>query len=282
MSFSKGWAGAAIAAMVVSGAAMRAEAAVNAVDIGINPTYEQTGSSTVTATGGFFAARAFLDSASDFDGGTLSWPGAASPQALTPQPGPILAYSVNNPSLSDLNAQFPMGTYTFDATNSVTSASQTDFIDYTVAADPLSIPQLTAAAYDGLQGLKAGSGFTFDFNSFDQNPDANLAYVFLSVSDSSGNVVFNQGFLDPSTTSVFMPGGTLSAGQQYTFDLVFDSRITGDDGTVGSTTFFDTHTDGVFTTAVPEPATWAMFILGFAGLGQALRRRSAKTRAATA
>jgi hypothetical protein len=35
----------------------------------------------------------------------------------------------------------------------------------------------------------------------------------------------------------------------------------------------------VTTTGVPEPATWAMMVLGFMGLGYAAFRRSAKGRA---
>jgi PEP-CTERM motif len=35
------------------------------------------------------------------------------------------------------------------------------------------------------------------------------------------------------------------------------------------TQFYDTHTDGSFSTAgaVPEPSTWAMMLIGFGGLG---------------
>ncbi len=261
--------------LMLSGAAGTADAGLTGVDIGINPTFEQTGSTTVAATGGFFAARAFLGSASDFDGGMLSYPGAGSPAPLTPQPGPLLAYSVGDASLADLNTAFPFGSYVFNVTNSVTLASQTATIDYSAVATPLSVPELTSASYDGLQGLNAASGFTFDFNSFAQNPSGNLAYVFLNVFDAGGTDVFSQGFLDPATTSIFMPGGTLAAGQSYTFDLVFDDRITGSDGTTPNTIFFDDHTDGSFTTAaVPEPATWAVLALGMAGLGAALRRRA--------
>jgi hypothetical protein len=38
--------------------------------------------------------------------------------------------------------------------------------------------------------------------------------------------------------------------------------------------------DGVSLTAVPEPATWAMLVLGFAGLGFAGYRRAKKNAAA--
>jgi len=268
-------AGAALSIACVLGAAGGASAAVNEIDIGINPTYQQIDGTTVVSTGGFFSARAFLDSASDFDGGTLTYPGAGSPVALTPASGATLAYSDSASTMAALNAAYPFGIYSFTVTNSATSATQSGSINYTVAADSLSVPTLTAASFNQLQGLHAGSGFTFDFNAFDQNPNANSALLFLDVTDAYGNDVFSQA-LDPTTTSIFMPGGTLAAGKTYNFDLLFDSRIEGKDGDLPTSIFFDTHTFGAFTTAVPEPSTWALMILGFASLGAILRRRPAR------
>ena len=45
-------------------------------------------------------------------------------------------------------------------------------------------------------------------------------------------------------------------------------------GGVLTYTDFDVRTDGSFTTAVPEPSTWAMALAGLAGLGFAARRRA--------
>lgn len=272
-------AGAALSIACVLGAAGGASAAVNEIDIGINPTYQQTDGTTVVSTGGFFAARAFLDSASDFDGGTVVFPGGGSPITLTPASGATLAFGDSAATLAALNAAYPFGTYSFTVNNSVTSATQSASLNYTVAADSLSVPTLTAASFNQLQGLHAGSGFTFNFNAFDQNPNANVAFIFLDVTDTDGNDLFSQA-LDPSTTSIFMPGGTLAAGKAYNFDLLFDSRIEGKDGDVPTSIFFDTHTMGAFTTAVPEPSTWAMMMLGFAGLGAILRRRPSRVLAA--
>jgi hypothetical protein len=42
------------------------------------------------------------------------------------------------------------------------------------------------------------------------------------------------------------------------------------------------NVDGAFTSAVPEPATWAMFIIGFGGIGLMMRASRRKTAAATA
>jgi PEP-CTERM motif-containing protein len=46
------------------------------------------------------------------------------------------------------------------------------------------------------------------------------------------------------------------------------------------TQFYDTHTDGSFSTAagaVPEPSTWAMMLMGFGGLGWLAQARRRKT-----
>jgi hypothetical protein len=262
------------------GAAGAASAAVHEIDIGLNPTFQQTGATTVVATGGFFSARAFLDSASDFDGGTLTYPGAGSPVALTPGEDTTLAFGDSAATMAALNAAYPFGTYSFHLTNSMTLASQDASLDYSIVADALSTPTLTAASFNQLQGLNASSGFTFDFNAFAQNPDATEGFLFLNVSDAAGDVVFSAN-PDASATSIFMPGGVLAAGQAYNFDLIFDSRIVGADGDVGTEVFFDSHTSGAFTTAgVPEPSSWAMMILGLAGVGAAMRRRSVRVLAA--
>jgi hypothetical protein len=46
-----------------------AHAQVTEADVGINPTFEQTDPMAVSSTGGFFSARAFITTQSDFDGG---------------------------------------------------------------------------------------------------------------------------------------------------------------------------------------------------------------------
>jgi hypothetical protein len=60
-----------------------AQAQVTDADVGVNPTFEQTGATTVSSTGGFFSARAFVNSGSDFAGGTLTYGGSGSPQTLS-------------------------------------------------------------------------------------------------------------------------------------------------------------------------------------------------------
>jgi len=72
----------------------------------------------------------------------------------------------------------------------------------------------------------------------------------------------------PGGTSLMTTGGTqltygnLTAGQWYTF------RYTANMATAGNISG-----NGAFYPAVPEPATWGMMLLGFAGMGLTLRRR---------
>ena len=118
-----------------------------------------------------------------------------------------------------------------------------------------------------------------DFNDFLVNPNATSGAIYFTIDNASGAAVFSN-TLDSSATSVTIPGGTLLAGESYTFDLLFDDRIAGEVDGIGTTQFYDTHTYGTFTTAVPEPSTWAMLLFGFAGLGYArYRRRGAFVRA---
>ncbi len=120
----------ALSVACILGAAGGANAAVNEIDIGLNPTFQQTGPTTVVATGGFFSARAFLDSASDFDGGTLTFPGAGSPVALTPGDGATLAFGDSAATMAALNSAYAFGTYAFHLTNSTTLATQDASLDY--------------------------------------------------------------------------------------------------------------------------------------------------------
>jgi hypothetical protein len=139
-------------------------------------------------------------------------------------------------------------------------------------------PELTAGSFTGLHGLNAADPYTVNFNNMVVSSNANASFIFFTVFNSSNTSVFSQSFLPSDTTSVTIPGGTLLPGQTYTFDLNFDDRLTGADPNSGvsTTQFYDTHTDGSFSTAgaVPEPSTWAMLFVGFVGLGVMIRRRT--------
>jgi PEP-CTERM motif len=266
--------GLAAAGLVAAAGASQAQV-VNA-DVGINPTFEQTGSTLadVTSTGGFFSARAFVTSSSDFSGGTLTYGGPGSPQTLSFVPADVaLEFTTSNSSFSTLQSLFPAGDYTFAL--SAGNQPATSFgIDY-VGGAYSNTPFITN--FSALQGLNASKSFTVDLNTYVPGSVANGSSIFFTVSNSSGTTVFSTGALSDTTTSITIPGGTLAAGGSFTFDLLFDNRIGGSDSLPPVTQFYDTHTDGSFTTAttaVPEPSTWAMLLMGFVGLGAMIRRRA--------
>jgi hypothetical protein len=183
-----------------------------------------------------------------------------------------------------LQNDFPNGNYTFDLTGG--TMGPTEFV-INYAGDAYSnTPELTAASFSALQGLNAANSITLNFNAMDVSPNATPGAnaIFFSITNSSNSTVFNEA-LSTTDTSVTIPGGVLSAGQSYGFDLLFDDRIVTQDGALNIplTQFYDTHTDGTFSTAagaVPEPSTWAMLFTGFVGLGFVASLRGRKQGAA--
>jgi hypothetical protein len=66
----------------------------------------------------------------------------------------------------------------------------------------------------------------------------------------------------PSPNSLTFTTGNLTAGQTYRFRYTVNMGSPGNIS--GNATFYQ---------AVPEPATWALMLLGFGGMGMAMRRR---------
>jgi PEP-CTERM motif len=268
--------GLAVAGLIATVGLARAQ--VTEADVGINPTFEQTGPTTVTSTGGFFSGRAFVASASDFSGGTLTYGGSGSPQTLSYVPADVAwEYGLGDASFSDLQTAFPNGGYEFDLTGGTMGPAT---VSLNFDGDAYSnTPQLAAASFSALQGLNAAAPITLDFNPMDVSPNATPGAnnIFFSITNSSGATVFSDA-LSTDATSVTIGGGTLSAGQSYSFDLLFDDRIVDSSGAFLKTQFYDTHTDGSFSTAgaVPEPSTCAMLLMGFVGLGFAASLRGRK------
>jgi hypothetical protein len=261
-----------------------ASAQLKSADVGINPTFEQTGASTVNSTGGFFSARAFFTSSTDYATGTLTYGGSGSPATLSYVPADIaLEFGDSNGSFPTLQTLYPTGDYTFDLTGG--SEPEAIFtIDYAGGAYS-NTPALAASSFSALQGMNSADPLTVLFNGFDVASGVSNSDIVFSISNSSDVQVFNSGFLAADATGVTIPGGTLSPGQSYTFDLLYSSQIFGevDALAIGTTQFYDSHTDGSFSTAaIPEPSTWAMLLMGFVGIGVMLRRRSSSLQARAA
>ncbi|HEY5207074.1 MAG TPA: PEPxxWA-CTERM sorting domain-containing protein [Roseiarcus sp.] len=269
--------GLAVAGLAAGAGAAHAQ--LTSADVGLNPTFTQSDPTTVTSTGGFFSGRTFFTNTTDFDAGTLTYGGPGSPATLTQTPiPPSLSFTASNPSFSGLQSDFPTGDYTFDLTGG--TMGPTEFV-INYAGDAYSnTPELTAASFAALQGVASDDPFTVDFNAMEVSPNAttDANTIVFSIFDSSSFAQVFSATLSTSDTSVTIPGGTLSPNQTYIFDLLFDDRITDSTAAFLKTQFYDTHTGGSFFTssAIPEPSTWAMMLIGFGGLGFAVARRGRK------
>ena len=124
----------------------------------------------------------------------------------------------------------------------------------------LYITQNNLSAFNGVLG-----------STFTSNTISN-ASVTLSTYYSAANALFGGTLLQTSAftgTGVFtgtnLVGLNLPFSETVRYDITFGTGGGNFNGTAN------------VTTAVPEPATWAMMMLGFAGLGVAVRRRPKTT-----
>ena len=280
--------GAAFAAMVAVGSlsAYAAQAQVVSSDLGKNLEFQQnTANSVAPAFGGvnaFIFGRNFYPNASDFDGGTMSFPGPASPQTFNIS-GLLdccgdngMGYQSGYMTQAALDANFPTGvTYALTSTNSVTLASQEVDVAYANDLYTSDIPQLTPGSFLDLHKANPGSPLTIDFNSFTPNGLADFGQGFFNIFDfTTATTVASFSGFSPSTTSLTLPAGTLTRGHSYVFELIFDDGVNGvDPNGVAVSARSDMRTFGDFAVGVPEPATWAMMLAGVGLAGAALRRR---------
>lgn len=268
--------------------------------------YLQTGASTVVpANSGanyFFTGLADVNSASDYDvnGLTLTVPTTpTTPYTMFGPTGssPFISYSTQSGFLtqSELDSTYPAGDYVVDATNSGTGASAEVTLNYDGSDLYSAAPTLTAATFNGLAGMDPSKSFDFSFDPFVPT-GGNFAEIFFTVYNATTFApVFTETFLSSGVTDINMPPGTLSPDTSYFDELIFSTRTEiSDPPCVGSDPGqcpglgelgWDSRTETFFTTgaaAVPEPATWAMILIGFAGLGFASYRGARRTAALAA
>jgi hypothetical protein len=266
-------------ATILSSVPLRAD--LTGFDIDRNIMYSQTSGSAPTTPGGYFFDSRGQMNAGDFDGGTLTLPPAStlgSPQTYTLANPTLLNFQTGFLDLATLNAEFPFGTYTINATNSGTSASESASINYTQDAFTADIPALTPTTFNGLNGLNTANPFTVNFNSFTPNAATSVGFTFFSITDvGTGTTIVTDSFLSPTTASALLAANTLAPGTKYSYELDFSDRIVGTDPLNGVPTnqLFDVRTDGTFTTgsAIPEPSEISFACLAFLAVAGFARKK---------
>jgi hypothetical protein len=176
---------------------------------------------------------------------------AAALAALMSAPAGAAVLSVTG-SLATTDPTFSRPSFGAPPTSVASGNFYYDRYSFTVSTSGTYSGTLTSPGFDNVLGLYAGA---FD-------PASPLANVLIYDDDSG-----------PGVDAYFQYD--LQAGQEYTALVTHYYPI----GTSGRATTgaYTLVFDGVGSvqTGVPEPATWAMMLFGFGGLGYAMRRRSA-------
>lgn len=257
-----------------------AEAALTSIDWGKNLEVTQTNAAgNTTLDGYFFFARGFYQNAGDFTSGELLYPGPNSPDTFVNVPSGnfFLDQTGFFSSQAALDTAYPTGTYTYHFMN---SGDVFAALNYFSDNYPLNQPIYTAPTFTGLQGMDSTQGFTISFSPFLTNPGADASVIDVRITRSfDGATVFADNGLASSTTSVFLPAGTLDPGTTYFVQTIFESAVNQTDPFNGipATLRWDNRTDAFFTTgvsaAVPEPGTVTLLGLGVALAGVLKSRR---------
>jgi hypothetical protein len=250
--------------------------------------YKQTGPVTVVPVNNFtgnyfFGASITSADPSDFDGGVFTLPDGTTsyPMIKVGPPFPAISYGTFAQSPATLASLFPSGAYTLTATNSVTSASQSVQVQYVDDFVINSIPALTATSFHDLLRPNA-LPLTVNFEGFTPDPRSTSSLVSFNLVGSQFNTnnppkIFSSGPLPASTTSVVVPAGFLTKGWLYTVSVIDVQLMAGDyNGIPVNLSGASLLQTATFTVAVPEPASWALLLLGFGAMGSVLRQRRAR------
>ena len=271
---------AAAAATTFAGAA---QASIHFADVGKNLEYVQVDAAGTTvpiaADNAFFFARTFYDTG-DFDNGGVTF-------ASTTLPFNSIAadccgntgaqYGTTFISKSVMDATFPTNTtytMTLTKTGDPSATTSVDVFLPNDLYDATPLPTFASASVMALNSLVPNQAITIDTNAFTPDPAANGGETFLSVYDLTANTTVYSDFGSNLRNSWTVGSGLFQAGHSYEAQLIFDTFVSGSSNGVPTVGRDDLRTDLIFAlpAAVPEPAQWALMLIGFGLVGAALRR----------
>jgi hypothetical protein len=154
----------------------------------------------------------------------------------------------------------------FSFSNSSANATGT----FTLSDDATTVNGRQAYKVTGITGVRNGVAFTGLNPAFPTDQGGADNYIYLSGDPFTGlGVSYN--LADMTYGNIYMGGRSVFEGTSTTLDA----------SAFGNTVEFTTTNLRPATPvggAVPEPATWAMMILGFGVVGVSMRRRKINTR----
>jgi hypothetical protein len=237
--------------------------------------YTQTsGAAPTTPTFYYFATNGQFANAGAFTTGLLTFPGPGSPLSLNIS-GNTFSYSTPGtyPTLSNFQANFPFGTYTYNFSGG-SSAAQSEAVTYAQNSQTTNVPALSPASFNALQNLVPAAGLTLTFNAATPSSNANRYTGQFIISDLTLNyaVVFDSGSFASSTTSVTVPAGTFTSGHSYLYTLYFEDNVDSVDSSqnIQLEQRFDNDTQGTFpapaVASAPIPSSIILVTVGLIGI----------------
>ncbi|MGC1416749.1 MAG: PEPxxWA-CTERM sorting domain-containing protein [Candidatus Acidiferrum sp.] len=181
-------------------------------------------------------------------------------------------------------AAVALGMFTFSAV----SAASAETVTLTFSGDDFSSPLLFTLSDlgPGHQGFTGGPDQTWGFTSSSNGGWLDFYVDGKTIGLEGGSQTEYLQAASPFFTTTVLRTYSTPLGPRELIDLRFNgfadnagTEVIGLNNAAWNAPADDTDT--VTITAVPEPATWAMMLAGFAGLGFAAYRRSRRNRAAT-
>jgi hypothetical protein len=193
----------------------------------------------------------------------LALPAAANAQAIVTPGAPLAPIPSNN----DFQAQLlGLGFTQYTSTGATITLTQASTLTFTFLGSESGLNDT----------FTAGTVSYTETTPFTAWTSQLLGSDIFGAGSLAGTLLFSGGVPSPVTVgdpgfAIFLGPNLQGSGPVSTFYIGYDDIVTGDDN----------HDDFIVRVdvapAVPEPATWAMMLTGFAAAGVALRRRRRTT-----